>query len=1028
MGDLGFCAGTDPMDAGKRLLPVVIDGLAFQEPAALYAEFPIMSVEGTFTMRRVNYREFANSINGTAWWLEKEIGKGHDFETVTYIDPQSPAVTEILAVHPMRSLRIPSLDKLLTENYPHYPYDKTYDEAAKDPVVCLHTSGSTGLPKPVVLNHAFCAGLEIMSRIPTTKGYESVNGKMLGCKMFSVMPFFHAGGFYLSLVTAVLTHMVIVFPPPGPPSVEVIANTIEAARPDLAFLPPSIIEDIGQNPKLLEKISCLGYIMCAGGAISKASGDALFSKIRIVNNFGATEFGFIPLLLVDTEDWNYIHPHESGNVEFRPQGDGLYELVLVRAPDLKDCSVVFHVFPELDEWHTKDLFSPHPSKAGLWTHCGRSDDIIVFLNGEKTNPISMEQHLQSHPEVRSALIVGTGHFEAAALIELNRNTTLTTIEKARMIEAIWPVMEQANSECPAHAKVSRSHVLFVDPTKPMARAGKGTVQRKATISLYLAEIDALYADAEFANAIIDLDSKLQFRFSGSGLEPLEAFVHRVVEQITSWDVFDNGDDFFARGMDSLQIIQIVRYLKMTMVDSGAPGQNLAPSTVYNNPSVTKLAMAISELCLQYERSKESKEQIRMENMAIVLQRYAMAIEATPTKIASTRAKQDLQVVILTGSTGALGSYILEELLASSSISRIYCLNRSKHGKERQTIVNKSRGLTTEFDPKRVIFLPAVLSEDRLGVSDSAYTSLLRETSLVIHNAWQVDFNLPLSAYEDTHVKGVSNFISFSSASLYRAKILFISSIGSVGNWPSHHPNNTVPEEIISDFSVPLPMGYAESKHVSERLLSLAHDKYGTPISIIRVGQIAGPVKSDKGLWNKAEWLPSLIISSKYLGMLPDSLGSLETIDWIPIDLLSTIVTGLALVQDQGTSMTDGTSECSIDATTVYHAVNPNLAAWSTIVPTAQEFLGSTTKIVPLAAWIQQLKASADSSLTEDDFAKNPAPKLLDFYQSLIPGSVGTTATQVRLGTQKTERTSAGLHTLGSISPDWMRLWMGQWFR
>lgn len=33
---------------------------------------------------------------------------------------------------------------------PPFPYNKTYNQAVEDPVVVLHTSGSTGFPKPIV--------------------------------------------------------------------------------------------------------------------------------------------------------------------------------------------------------------------------------------------------------------------------------------------------------------------------------------------------------------------------------------------------------------------------------------------------------------------------------------------------------------------------------------------------------------------------------------------------------------------------------------------------------------------------------------------------------------------------------------------------------------------------------------------------------------------------------------------------------------------------------------------------------------
>lgn len=37
---------------------------------------------------------------------------------------------------------------------PHYPFTKTFEEAKHEPFAVIHTSGSTGMPKPVIATHA----------------------------------------------------------------------------------------------------------------------------------------------------------------------------------------------------------------------------------------------------------------------------------------------------------------------------------------------------------------------------------------------------------------------------------------------------------------------------------------------------------------------------------------------------------------------------------------------------------------------------------------------------------------------------------------------------------------------------------------------------------------------------------------------------------------------------------------------------------------------------------------------------------
>lgn len=119
------------------------------------------------------------------------------------------------------------------------------------------------------------------------------------------------------------------------------------------------------------------------------------------------------------------------------------------------------------------------------------------------------------------------------------------------------------------------------------------------------------------------------------------------------------------------------------------------------------------------------------------------------------------------------------------------------------------------------------------------------------------------------------------------------------NWPLSH-FGPVPERMIEDPSATLPTGYAQSKYVSEQVLSRATETAGIPATVCRVGQIAGPVRSKDigGSWNKQEWLPSLIASSKYLGQIPNSLGSSSAIDWIPVDVLSRVL--VELLENSGT--------------------------------------------------------------------------------------------------------------------------------
>ena len=58
--------------------------------------------------------------------------------------PRHPLVQAMLTTGKVRSSEVPDLEDLLHTKYPHYPYNKNYTAAQKEPFVALHTSESTG--------------------------------------------------------------------------------------------------------------------------------------------------------------------------------------------------------------------------------------------------------------------------------------------------------------------------------------------------------------------------------------------------------------------------------------------------------------------------------------------------------------------------------------------------------------------------------------------------------------------------------------------------------------------------------------------------------------------------------------------------------------------------------------------------------------------------------------------------------------------------------------------------------------------
>lgn len=92
-------------------------------------------------------------------------------------------------------------------------------------------------------------------------------------------------------------------------------------------------------------------------------------------------------------------------------------------------------------------------------------------------------------------------------------------------------------------------------------------------------------------------------------------------------------------------------------------------------------------------------------------------------------------IALTGSTGNFGSYLLHLLLANEQVKKVYCLNRSDDARSRQLRQNATRGLSTRFADKNVVFLRVDIGAINWGLDDESMEEFLDEVDVVIHNAW-----------------------------------------------------------------------------------------------------------------------------------------------------------------------------------------------------------------------------------------------------------------------------------------------------
>lgn len=77
--------GPGSSEYGRRLLPVELDRIAKRDPGRPFCAQPRDPTDLALGFEDISYQRFANAVNRTAHWLQKELGKPTAFETVAYL-------------------------------------------------------------------------------------------------------------------------------------------------------------------------------------------------------------------------------------------------------------------------------------------------------------------------------------------------------------------------------------------------------------------------------------------------------------------------------------------------------------------------------------------------------------------------------------------------------------------------------------------------------------------------------------------------------------------------------------------------------------------------------------------------------------------------------------------------------------------------------------------------------------------------------------------------------------------------------
>ncbi|OTA97708.1 hypothetical protein M434DRAFT_65040 [Hypoxylon sp. CO27-5] len=379
-------------------------------------------------------------------------------------------------------------------------------------------------------------------------------------------------------------------------------------------------------------------------------------------------------------------------------------------------------------------------------------------------------------------------------------------------------------------------------------------------------------------------------------------------------------------------------------------------------------------------------------------------------IACTSRSAGGHVVFITGTTGSLGSHLVEQFALRPDVAKVVCLNRRSNRpvetRQREAFSSRGISLPPEAQAKLWVF-DTNAAKPNLGLPEPEYTWLIENVSHIVHNAWPMSGTRSIDAFEP-HFNVLRILIDLAHSiachrggSGFRVNFQFVSSIGAVGHYPLWSGKTRVPEERMQMKSV-LNNGYSEAKFTCERILDETLHKYPEIFRTmaVRLGQIAGSRTS--GYWNPVEHLSFLIKSSQSLKALPAFEGVLQ---WVPVNDVARTLVDLSL------------SDAA--AYHIYHIDNPVGQPWSEMIEVLADALDIPHKnILPFQEWVKRVRRSPLAAETD-----NPAARLIDFLDdNFLRMSCGG----LILDTSKTQEHSKTLSSQGPVSAEVARKYIQAW--
>ncbi|KAI3324302.1 enterobactin synthetase component F [Xylariaceae sp. AK1471] len=569
------------------------------------------------------------------------------------------------------------------------------------------------------------------------------------------------------------------------------------------------------------------------------------------------------------EDGNRVKDGVSGELVI---GGGLLARGYLNLPETTEKAFVpdpFHSTPGARMYKTGDTARMLPS--GLLEITGRVGSMIK-LRGYSVQPGAVEHAIVTHLAVGQCAIVAHGDgLDRQLLAYVVADTEATEDRPALAIDdaGFSPAARRILSAHLAHYMIPTLWVQM-DALPTHEVSGKVDLKRLPSPTRSRSPVKA-----QTNGEKEETDQKITLKDI--------AKIWAAVLNIPYTTVIQQEHGFFDLGGHSLALVDLITRL------TGTYGFPVPLARLAGNPTL--------EGHLEVVRNARDGHTAAVQaDLPRVLETDSVLPAAFQPKSTNIQRLSEADTVLLTGTTGYLGAFLLNTLIETTT-AHIICLVRfTDVFKDKNQAGGMARvrsnlldlGLWNDSMLERIEILPANLSRTRLGLSPDDFDELASRVQVIIHSAATVNLVYPYAAMRGANVIGTREIVRLACQA--GATVHHISTNGvlpnSVEGWPedSMVAINDVPEKLLD--------GYGQTKWVAEQLILAAGDR-GLPARIYRPGTISG--HSTSGSSNTYDLLNALIVESLQQGHAPDIDGWYA--EMTPADFVSKAILSLADITD-----------------------------------------------------------------------------------------------------------------------------------